>query len=143
MQAEEGTPQGGSASPLLANVYLHYVFDLWVRAWRQEQAHGGMIVVSFADDLVLGFQYKSEAGRVQKELAQRLRKFGLELHPDRTRLAEFGRFAETIANGVVKESPRLSPSSALPTSAARRERADSSRCCARRYVSGCRPSWGR
>jgi RNA-directed DNA polymerase len=96
IQVEAGTPQGGSASPLLANVYLHYVFDLWVRVWRQKQARGDMIVVRFADDLVLGFQYKSEAERFREELAQRLRKFGLELHPDKTRLVEFGRFA--VAN---------------------------------------------
>jgi RNA-directed DNA polymerase len=93
IQVEEGTPQGGSASPLLANVYLHYVFDLWVRAWRRQQARGDMIVVRFADDIVLGFQYKSEAERFREELAQRLRKFRLELHPDKTRLVEFGRFA--------------------------------------------------
>ena len=86
MQVEEGTPQGGSASPLLSNVYLHYVFDLWVRARRQKQAHGDMIVVRFADDIVLGFQYKSDAERFREELVQRLRKFRLELHPDKTRL---------------------------------------------------------
>jgi len=93
MQVEEGTPQGGSASPLLANIYLHYAFDLWVRVWRQKQAQGDMIVVRFADDIVLGFQYKSNAERFWKELAERFRKFRLELHPDKTRLLEFGRFA--------------------------------------------------
>jgi RNA-directed DNA polymerase len=93
IQVEEGTPQGGSASPLLSNVYLHYVFDLWVRAWRQKQAHGDMIVVRFADDIVLGFQYKSDAERFWEELVQRLRKFRLELHPDKTRLMEFGCYA--------------------------------------------------
>jgi group II intron reverse transcriptase/maturase len=93
IQMESGTPQGGSASPLLANVYLHYVFDLWVRAWRRRQARGDMIVVRFADDLVLGFQYRWEAEQLWQELAARLRKFGLELHPDKTRLVEFGRFA--------------------------------------------------
>jgi group II intron reverse transcriptase/maturase len=93
MQVEEGTPQGGSASPLLSNVYLHYVFDLWVRAWRQKQARGDMIVVRFADDIVLGFQYKSDAERFREELVQRLRKFRLELHPDKTRLVEFGCYA--------------------------------------------------
>ena len=90
---EEGTPQGGSASPLLANVYLHYVFDLWVRGWRRKQACGDMVVVRYADDIVLGFQYKSDAERFGKELAERLRKFQLELHPEKTRLLEFGRFA--------------------------------------------------
>jgi RNA-directed DNA polymerase len=92
-RVEEGTPQGSSASPLLANVYLHYVFDLWVRAWRQKQARGDMIVVRFADDIVLGFQVRSDAERFWKELAERLRKFRLELHPDKTRLLEFGPYA--------------------------------------------------
>ena len=89
----EGTPQGGSASPLLANVYLHYVFDLWVRVWRQKRAQGDMIVVRFADDIVLGFEHKSDAERFWEELVQRMRKFRLELHPAKTRLVEFGRFA--------------------------------------------------
>jgi RNA-directed DNA polymerase len=93
MQVEEGTPQGGSASPLLSNIYVHYVFDLWVRAWRRKQARGAMIVVRFADDIVLGFQYKSDAERFREKLVQRLRKFRLELHPDKTRLAEFGCYA--------------------------------------------------
>jgi len=98
IQVEAGTPQGGSASPLLANVYLHYVFDLWVRAWRRKQARGDMIVVRFADDIVLGFQYRSEAERFWAELVARMRKFGLELHPDKTRLVEFGRFAADDRN---------------------------------------------
>jgi len=93
MQVEAGTPQGGSASPLLANVYLHYVFDLWVQAWRRKQARGDMIVVRFADDIALGFQLRSDAEQFWKDLAERLRKFRLELHPDKTRLLEFGRFA--------------------------------------------------
>src|ERR1700747_3415132 len=90
IQTEEGTPQGGSASPLLANVYLHYVFDLWVQAWRRKRAHGDMIVVRYADDVVLGFQIKSDAEQFRAELAERLRKFCLELHPAKTRLLEFG-----------------------------------------------------
>jgi RNA-directed DNA polymerase len=93
MRVEEGTPQGSSVSPLLANVYLHYVFDLWVRVWRRKQASGDMIVVRFADDVVLGFQERSEAERFWKELSERLRKFRLELHPDKTRLLEFGPYA--------------------------------------------------
>src|SRR2546422_1290531 len=92
-RAEEGTPQGGSASPLLANIYLHYVFDLWVHAWRQKHARGDVIVVRFADDIVLGFQVKSDAERFRVELAERFRKFRLELHPEKTRLLEFGPFA--------------------------------------------------
>jgi RNA-directed DNA polymerase len=93
IRMEEGTPQGGSASPLLANLYLHYVFDLWVQAWRRKRAHGDVIVVRFADDIVLGFQVKSDAGRFWAELAERFQKFQLELHPDKTRLLEFGPFA--------------------------------------------------
>ncbi len=93
MQVEEGTPQGSSVSPPLANLYLHYAFDLWVRVWRRQQARGDMIVVRFANDVVLGFQERSEAERFLKELAERMRKFGLELHPDKTRLLEFGPFA--------------------------------------------------
>jgi len=92
-RSEEGTPQGGSASPLLANIYLHYVFDLWVQQWRQRHARGDMIVVRFADDFIVGFQHKSDAERFLAELRERFRKFHLELHPDKTRLLEFGPFA--------------------------------------------------
>ncbi len=93
MRVEEGTPQGGSASPLLANIYLHYAFDLWVQAWRRKLANGDMIVVRFADDVVVGFQSKVDANRFWTELIERFRKFGLELHPEKTRLLEFGPYA--------------------------------------------------
>jgi group II intron reverse transcriptase/maturase len=89
----EGTPQGGSASPLLANVYLHYVFDLWVQSWRQKRAHGEVIVVRFADDIVVGFNSKADADQFRAELTERMRKFNLELHPEKTRLLEFGPYA--------------------------------------------------
>jgi group II intron reverse transcriptase/maturase len=89
----EGTPQGGSASPLLANIYLHYVFDLWAQAWRRQQAKGDVIVVRFADDIVLGFQSEVEAKRFRTELEERFREFNLELHAEKTRLLEFGPFA--------------------------------------------------
>jgi RNA-directed DNA polymerase len=92
-RSEEGTPQGGSASPLLANVYLHYVFDLWVQRWRRTQAHGDVVVVRYADDFIVGFQHKSEAVRFLADLKERLAKFHLELHPGKTRLLEFGPFA--------------------------------------------------
>ncbi|MFQ5807750.1 MAG: group II intron reverse transcriptase/maturase [Phycisphaerae bacterium] len=92
-QVEQGTPQGGSISPLLANVYLHYVFDLWVHQWRQREARGDVIVVRYADDIVMGFQHRSDAERFLGELGQRFARFNLELHPDKTRLIEFGRFA--------------------------------------------------
>ena len=90
---EQGTPAGSSVSPLLANVFLHYVYDLWVRQWRKHRASGEVIVVRFADDTVVGFQFESDAIQFQKELKERLQNFGLELHPDKTRLIEFGRFA--------------------------------------------------
>jgi RNA-directed DNA polymerase len=88
-----GTPQGASASPLLANVYLHYVLDLWVKWWRRHHARGEVIIVRFADDFIVGFQYEQDARRFLAGLRVRLAKFGLELHPDKTRLIEFGRYA--------------------------------------------------
>jgi RNA-directed DNA polymerase len=90
---DQGTPQGGSASPLLANVFLHYVYDLWVQQWGKLKARGEIIVVRFADDTVVGFQYESDAKQFQVDLKERFLKFGLELHPEKTRLIEFGRFA--------------------------------------------------
>ncbi len=91
--SEEGTPQGGSASPLLANIYLHYVFDLWVQQWRKTKAKGDVIVVRWADDFVLGFEHRSDAARFYRELAERFAKFKLKLHPEKTRLIEFGYYA--------------------------------------------------
>jgi len=92
-ETTEGSPQGASVSPLLANVYLHYVFDRWVRQWRRRHARGDMIVTRFADDFVVGFQYLGDAKRFLDDLRERFAKFNLELHPDKTRLIEFGRFA--------------------------------------------------
>lgn len=86
----EGAPQGGSASPLLANIYLHYVLDLWVDHWRRTQTRGNVVIVRFADDFVVGFQYRDDAERFLGELRGRLAKFSLELHPEKTRLIEFG-----------------------------------------------------
>lgn len=88
-----GTPQGAVASPILANIYLHYVFDLWVNHWRKRQALGEVIVVRYADDLVMGFQYRNEAECFLQALRERLAEFGLEVHQEKTRLIEFGRFA--------------------------------------------------
>jgi group II intron reverse transcriptase/maturase len=88
-----GSPQGASASPLLANVYLHYVLDLWVTWWRRHNAHGDVIIVRFADDFIMGFEHEDDAQRMLTDLRQRLAKFGLVLHPDKTRLVEFGRHA--------------------------------------------------
>jgi len=93
-ETKVGTPQGAVASPLLANVYLHYVFDQWVNQWRRKTARGDMMVVRYADDAVLGFEHRAEAEAFLEQLRERMRKFGLELHPEKTRLIEFGRFAE-------------------------------------------------
>src|SRR5215469_11529395 len=103
-ESEEGTPQGATVSPLLANVYLHYVFDQWVERWRRRQAHGDMIVVRYADDFVVGFEHRHEAERFLAELSERLAKFGLGLKAEKTRLIEFGRFAASnrAARGLGK-----------------------------------------
>jgi group II intron reverse transcriptase/maturase len=90
---EKGTGQGSVISPLLANVYLHYVFDLWAARWRRRAATGEMIMVRYADDIVVGFQYETDARRFWDEMRERLRAFSLTLHPEKTRLIEFGRFA--------------------------------------------------
>src|SRR5471030_2265347 len=91
--SDRGTGQGAVASPLLANIYLHYVFDLWANRWRKHHAHGQIIIVRFADDIVVGFEHEAEAKRFLMDLQQRMEKFALSLHPDKTRLIEFGRFA--------------------------------------------------
>jgi group II intron reverse transcriptase/maturase len=93
LETKEGTPQGSVISPILANLYLHHVLDVWVKVWREKVARGEMIVVRYADDAVLGFQRREDAERFLEQLRERLRKFGLELHPDKTRLIEFGRYA--------------------------------------------------
>jgi group II intron reverse transcriptase/maturase len=90
---EEGTPQGGNISPLLANIYLHYVLDLWAEPWRKKRTRGDIIVVRYADDFVIGFQYETDAERFRQELAERFAGFNLELHARKTRVIEFGRFA--------------------------------------------------
>jgi group II intron reverse transcriptase/maturase len=93
-ETKTGTPQGAVISPLLANIYLHYAFDLWVKVWRTKGAQGDVIVVRYADDILLGFQHRVEADRFLELFRERLAKFGLELHPDKTRRIEFGRYAE-------------------------------------------------
>ena len=92
-RTERGTPQGAVISPLLANVYLHYVLDLWVESWRKSEARGDVVVVRYADDFVVGFQHRGDAERFLAALRARLEHFALELHPDKTRLIRFGRFA--------------------------------------------------
>jgi group II intron reverse transcriptase/maturase len=91
--SDMGTPQGSGASPLLANVYLHYVFDLWAEQWRRRQANGRIIIVRYADDVIVGFEHEGDARRFRDAMRERLEQFGLELHGDKTRLLEFGRYA--------------------------------------------------
>jgi group II intron reverse transcriptase/maturase len=91
--SDRGTGQGAVISPLLANIYLHYVLDLWAVRWRQREATGDMIIVRYADDFIVGFQHESDARRFLDEMRERLQKFALTLHPEKTRLIEFGRFA--------------------------------------------------
>ncbi len=90
---DKGTGQGSVISPLLANIYLHYVLDLWAERWRQREATGDMIIVRYADDFIVGFQHEADARRFLDEIRERMRKFALLLHPEKTRLIEFGRFA--------------------------------------------------
>ena len=90
---EEGVPQGASASPLLANIYLHYVFDLWAHQWRRRHAHGDVVIVRFCDDFVVGFEHRDDAERFWADLRGRLAEFSLELNAEKTRLIEFGRNA--------------------------------------------------
>ncbi len=94
IKPEKGTPQGAVISPLLANIFLHYVFDLWVNQWRRHKAKGDVIVVRYADDFVVGFQYAEEAEQFVQELKERLEEYALNLHPKKTRLIEFGRYAQ-------------------------------------------------
>ncbi len=103
--SETGTVQGGSISPLLANIYLHYAFDLWVQQWRTKHATGDVVVVRYADDFIVGFQHRAEAERFLAALRQRFAKFGLELHPDKTRLIEFGQFAAKSRRNHGKGKP--------------------------------------
>jgi RNA-directed DNA polymerase len=92
-ESKVGSPQGATASPLLANIYLHYVLDLWVHQWRRRRVKGEVIVTRYADDFVVGFEHEEDGRRFLEDLRERFRKFKLELHPDKTRLIEFGRYA--------------------------------------------------
>jgi len=92
-ETKVGTPQGAVISPLLANIYLHYVLDQWVMEWRKRNAYGDLVIVRYADDFVIGFEHRKVAERFLEQLREGLREFGLELHPEKTRLIEFGRFA--------------------------------------------------
>jgi len=104
-ESEAGSPQGATVSPLLANIYLHYVLDLWVQQWRERQARGDVVIVRYADDSVVGFQHRTDAERFLEELRDRLAKFRLELHADKTRIIEFGRYAAERRRAVGKRRP--------------------------------------
>ena len=103
--SEEGSPQGGSASPLLANIYLHYAYDLWAQKWRRENARGAVHFVRFADDTIAAFQWKKDAERFLDDLKARLSQFHLELNTDKTRLVEFGRFAASSRKSRGERKP--------------------------------------
>jgi hypothetical protein len=133
--SEEGTPQGAVISPLLANVYLHYVYDLWVERWRRRAARGEMIVVRYADDTIVGFDHAC-AEQFARDLAERLDRFALTLNADKTRLIEFGRFAAGIGRGAGSASRRPSSSWASRTSAAS-PGPESSCCCAIPHARAC------
>ena len=121
-RVDTGTPQGGSISPLLANIYLHYALDLWIHDWRQKQARGDIVIVRYADDFVVGFQHRAEAERCLAELRARLERFDLSLHPEKTRLLEFGRYA--AERRETRRSRKHSTSSVSLTCARRRVTAD-------------------
>jgi retron-type reverse transcriptase len=140
--SESGSPQGATVSPLLANVYLHYVFDLWVQQWRRRHARGEVIIVRYADDVVLGFQHQSDAERFRTDLADRLARFGLSLNADKTRLIRFGRFAAQQRSERGSDARRRSNSWASRTTA-RRPRTDASRCDAGRSPNAWQPSSAR
>ena len=116
--SEKGTGQGSVISPLLANVYLHYVFDLWAEHWRRREATGDMIVVRYADDIVVGFEHEADARRFWDAMRERLEEFSLSLHPDKTRLIEFGRFAANDARQRGLGKPETFKFLALPSSVA-------------------------
>ena len=105
-ETQAGTPQGGLISPLLANIYLHYALDLWVTSWRKKHASGAVYLVRYADDFVMGFQLERDARTMHSALTERMAKFGLELHPEKTRVIQFGRFAreDRARQGLSKPS---------------------------------------
>ena len=137
-----GAPQGAVISPILANVYLHYAYDLWVHRWRRTKATGDVVVVRYADDTIVGFQHEHEAQAFLHDLQERLREFGLTLHPAKTRLIRFGPPPPTrpkSGSGAERASPKRSASLASRTSA--RDHANGARSSsgARRSRRGCRP----
>jgi RNA-directed DNA polymerase len=123
--SDRGIGQGSVISPLLANIYLHYVLDLWALRWRRRQATGDMIFVRYADDFIVGFQHESDARRFLDEMRDRLGKFALSLHPEKTRLIEFGDLRQSAVSGAGSANRKPSTSWASPSSAAKLARASS------------------
>ena len=117
--SERGTGQGAVISPLLANVYLHYGLDLWAERWRRREATGDMIIVRYADDFIVGFQHEADARHFLDTMRERLQEFALSLHPEKTRLIEFGRLAAENRKRRGLASRRPSPSWASSSSAAK------------------------
>jgi RNA-directed DNA polymerase len=140
--SDKRTGQGSVISPLLANVYLHYVFDLWAERWRRRNATGDMIVVRYADDIVVGFEHETDAHRFLEEMRERLQAFALTLHPEKTRLIEFGRQAANRREKRGWANRKPSTSSALPSSAASHDGANSCSIAGPGAI-GCRRSCGR
>jgi RNA-directed DNA polymerase len=138
-ETEAGTAQGASVSPLLSNVFLHYVFDLWADQWRRRRARGDVVLVRFADDFLAGFQHREDAERFLADLRERFAGFGRELHPDKTRLIEFGRYAANDARRVATGSLRRSSSWASRISA-RKTGTDGSSSSGSRARRRCAPS---
>ena len=135
-ETKVGTPQGAVISPLLANVYLHYVLDLWVEVWRRKVASGELIVVRYADDLVVGFQHREDAERFLREFRERLAAFELELHPEKTRLIDSGGSRRAHGNSVERENLKRSRSLGSRITARRTRKAISS-SAARPWVNAC------
>jgi RNA-directed DNA polymerase len=140
VETKEGTPQGSVISPILANLYLHYVLDLWADQWRKKKATGDVIIVRYADDAVLGFQYREEAERFLEQLRERMGKFGLELHPEKTRLIEFGRYATARRRQHGKGKPEPSTFWVSLTFVGRAGRLAISPYCERPSASAWQPS---
>lgn len=126
-ETDRGTPQGAGISPLLANIFLHYILDLWIHQWRRRRARGRVVAVRYADDFVMGFESRADAQEMLLAVKARLASFGLMLHEDKTRLIEFGRFAAlSRQRRAASGDPRPSLSSASPITAGGPEMAGSS-----------------
>ena len=142
-ESTEGTPQGAVISPLLANIYLHYVYDLWADQWRKREATGEVIVIRYADDTIVGFERQADAERFLRDLRERLAKFGLALHPDKTRLIEFGRYAAQRRSARGEGKPETFDFLGFTHICGKRRKGDGSLWCGTPSPSGCEPNSSR